>query len=622
MHFKFSFHFNVKIFRVTILFIIVPLLATIQFNSRNDHFIQIDIYFSNALDSVERQLSDLKLSSQKKEPIKLLQQKFFEARLAYKSLAVLSEYFNRNESRYLNGPPVSWIQDEVPDVIIPPHGFQQLETILFGKWETKNYKMIEDEIDFMQSIIQKMKHEPDRIYKFKDDLAWEAMRSACLRITVLDITGYESPEALYSFHEAIASMQSIKKLVAFYKGDITANDQNIYTQFTSIADKTELYLSTCKNFNSANRLILITSYLDPLYKSIVQLRKSLKITISGERSPVNADAESLFAEDFMNLTFFSPAKGYLVNPARIELGKKLFYDPILSGTKTRSCASCHKPELAFTDGLKVPAAIEKETLLKRNTPTLWNSVFQTKQFYDSRTSILENQLDEVVHNADEMKGSLKLNSEELKDIPTYVSLFMKAYPGEKDLFAPFNIANAISSYVRSLVALNSRFDQYMRGNKTALTASEKNGFTLFAGKAKCATCHFIPLFNGLIPPQYTETESEVLGVPSSKSKTSASLDPDLGKFDFTRAEIHKHSFKIPTLRNIQLTAPYMHNGVYNTLEEVMDFYNNGGGEGLKIAPENQTLPSDKLNLSKKEISDIIAFMKTLTDTIAGKRQYD
>jgi len=162
--------------------------------------------------------------------------------------------------------------------------------------------------------------------------------------------------------------------------------------------------------------------------------------------------------------------------------------------------------------------------------------------------------------------------------------------------------------------MNSRFDQYMRGDTLKLTRREKNGFNLFMGKAKCATCHHLPLFNGLLPPDFSETESEVLGVPQSNDRHNAKLDPDEGRFLFTNSSIHKYSFKTPTLRNIGLTAPYMHNGVYTTLEEVMEFYNKGGGRGLGIAPSSQTLPFDKLNLSKKEIFNIISFMLSLTDT--------
>jgi cytochrome c peroxidase len=159
----------------------------------------------------------------------------------------------------------------------------------------------------------------------------------------------------------------------------------------------------------------------------------------------------------------------------------------------------------------------------------------------------------------------------------------------------------------------------MRGDSTQLNKAEQNGFNLFTGKAKCATCHFMPLLNGLVPPDFNETESEVLGVPSIK-KGKKILDTDLGKYGFTRSVLHKHSFKIPTVRNSALTAPYMHNGVFSTLTQVVEFYNKGGGKGLGIAPDNQTLPFDKLSLSKKEVGDIVLFLKKLTDTTYAFRR--
>ena len=148
----------------------------------------------------------------------------------------------------------------------------------------------------------------------------------------------------------------------------------------------------------------------------------------------------------------------------------------------------------------------------------------------------------------------------------------------------------------------------MRGNES-FSEDEEAGFNLFAGKAKCATCHFIPLTNGTVPPSFMKSESEVLGVPNKNKK----LDADLGKFELTKAEIHRHSFKTPTIRNIALTAPYMHNGVFKNLEEVVDFYNDGGGKGLGFNLPNQTLPEDKLNLTSLEKQQLIAFMRTLTD---------
>ena len=176
------------------------------------------------------------------------------------------------------------------------------------------------------------------------------------------------------------------------------------------------------------------------------------------------------------------------------------------------------------------------------------------------------------------------------------------------------IIKAISSYISTLNGFNSKFDRNIRAEEDTFTEEEKLGFNLYMGKALCATCHFIPLTNGTVPPFFSEHEKEVIGVPETAA--NASLDDDLGFYwrHDQKLEVHKGMFKTPTVRNSELTAPYMHNGVYKTLEEVMNFYNLGGGGGMGFNLPYQTLPFDNLQLSKKEEKALIAFMKTLTDT--------
>lgn len=176
-----------------------------------------------------------------------------------------------------------------------------------------------------------------------------------------------------------------------------------------------------------------------------------------------------------------------------------------------------------------------------------------------------------------------------------------------------NIRHAIASYIRTLNTFDSKFDRNINKEEKTLASNEIKGFNLFMGKASCATCHFPPTFNGTIPPDFRETELEVLGVPKTKKWENAIVDSDLGRHDVFQTEERKHAFKTPTIRNIEKTAPYMHNGVYDNLEEVMKFYNLGGGAGIGIHLDNQTLPFDNLNLTDEEIADIVAFMKTLTD---------
>ena len=183
----------------------------------------------------------------------------------------------------------------------------------------------------------------------------------------------------------------------------------------------------------------------------------------------------------------------------------------------------------------------------------------------------------------------------------------------------FGITRALATYMRTLIGMNARFDQYIRGDLQEIESSVKRGFNLFMGKAACGTCHFAPLYSGVVPPKYLETETEVLGVPKTLDTISPELDDDLGRFNRFLDEICQNSFKTVTVRNAELTAPYMHNGLYQTLEEVVDFYDRGGGLGPGLDVPNQTLPADRLNLTQQEKEDLVEFMKALTDTVGTTR---
>ena len=618
LHTRFANIFRVKITgKITItvvVFLIFMLFASSQ-KKTNDFNQKIDDYLAVQLRFVKMKIQELqKLAIEKADPAQLKKQ-FRSARLAYKKIAVLTEYFNTYESKVLNGPAIPRIESEVADRIIPPQGFQAAEQLIFSDWNKKSgYDDLKALTEEMLNRLTAIENETDRKYKFSKELVFDAIRSSIVAIINTGITGFDSPVANYSLPEAVSTLEGINKLLPYFSYETTPVEKTAFTALIPLTGKAINYLRQHNHFSGFDRLDFIADYLNPIYKQLVQARVKSGVNIPPGRNAVNFNAESIFAPNALSINFYSPPAEYWVTPERIHLGKLLFSDPVLSGNQKRSCASCHKPEMAFTDGLTKPYSLDGERQLIRNTPTVINSGFQTKQFFDSRADILENQLSEVVHNTEEMQGTMQQSTTRLKNNEQYIGLFKTAYPAEKDPINPFTIANAISNYVRSLQSLNAAFDRYMRGDKKSLTASQKNGFNLFAGKAKCATCHFIPLFNGLVPPGYAETESEVLGVPGSKEKNPAMLDEDLGKYLFTKSVIHKYSFKTPTLRNIELTAPYMHNGVFTTLEEVMEFYNNGGGKGLHIAPPNQTLPSEKLNLSAKEIKDVINFMKALTDT--------
>jgi cytochrome c peroxidase len=283
------------------------------------------------------------------------------------------------------------------------------------------------------------------------------------------------------------------------------------------------------------------------------------------------------------------------------------------------------PERAFTDGRARAALLDAHAPLQRarNTPTLINAALQPTLFDDNRVFTLEDQATDVLGSKNEMGGSLKTATAAVRLKDDYKDDFATAFGVARDsAITQQRLRLALAAYVRSLRATNSRFDRATRGDLAALTAEERDGFTVFMGKAKCGTCHFAPLFNGATPPWLTEAEPEVIGVPLRAVKQGAVIDPDSGRFNVRRIDQHLHAFRTPTLRNIELTAPYMHNGVFKTLDEVLDFYEGGGGHGIGISLAHQTLPVDSLHLTRVEKKAVIAFLRTLTDTVtaSGSRE--
>ncbi len=202
---------------------------------------------------------------------------------------------------------------------------------------------------------------------------------------------------------------------------------------------------------------------------------------------------------------------------------------------------------------------------------------------------------------------------------SYRADFSRALPAHRDsAVTSLGVRAAIAAYLRTLVAMNSRFDRAVRGDTTALTLAERHGFEVFEGKARCGTCHFAPLFSGTMPPDFVTSEPEIIGVPVRPVIHHAVLDPDEGRAGVTHATEHRYAFKVPTLRNVTLTAPYMHNGAFASLEQVVDFYDRGGGAGIGASVRGQTLDPAPLHLTHDERRDLVAFLGALTDTVVTR----
>lgn len=297
---------------------------------------------------------------------------------------------------------------------------------------------------------------------------------------------------------------------------------------------------------------------------------------------------SLFDSGAFDPWAFAQADAPNPDAAEIALGRSLFTDTRLGGRSGRSCAVCHQPGRAFTDGQPMNA--------RRNVPTLINAALEHDLFADLRAPTLEAQVRDVVANPREMAG------EPLDSVAARMRM-----PAS-------SIQQALAAYERTLVRLDSRFDRAVRGDSNALSSRERRGFTVFMSKGQCGFCHIAPLFNGLVPPAFDRSEVEVLGVPRAADTVHASPDTDVGRYAITHDGRDLHAFRTPSLRNVAVTAPYMHNGVYQTLDQVIDFYNRGGGEGIGARLPNQTLPLRPLYLTAEERRDLVAFLGALTDT--------
>ncbi len=291
------------------------------------------------------------------------------------------------------------------------------------------------------------------------------------------------------------------------------------------------------------------------------------------------------------------------SPQQIDLGRYLFFDPVLSADNSLSCAGCHKPEMGFADGLAHSVGINHRQL-KRSAPTLWNVGFLNSFFWDARASSMEEQMSGPLFSPSEMGSTPEKLLAKLNNIDEYRQLFSTAFPGRKkdDTISMLEVCRSLAAFESSLVSLNSRYDHYAMGYHEALSAQEIEGLNIFRSfVARCAECH--------TPPLFTNQQIAVLGTPEPEG-----LPLDIGAEKTFRDSTMRAGFKVPTLRNIDKTAPYMHSGVFATLREAVDFYNKGRGHAV---PKGEKLYLHwhiwDPKLTDYEIDRVVDFLKTLDD---------
>jgi len=578
----------------------------------NEYLIDFENYLKN--------LSKLELMEFNKLHKTEIRNQFTNVRKSYKKLEHFMEHYDSLEVKYyINGAPLPKAEEHanLPN-LIEAQGLQVLDEMIYE--DDIDFKELKRKIELLVTHSKQI-YESHQKIKYQNRYYFEAARRQIIRIFTLCLTNFDTPGSANGIYESAISLKKLHQQLNYYGETFELKNKPLYNQLNFLFDASISYLNECNNFNDFDHLNYYKDFLQPLYSCLLDSHLALEYPIIDEISnllqPVNYTNNQFFDTNFLNAGFYADIYPQNISKKRAKLGKLLFYEPAIAHNLKGSCASCHLPEKGFTDGLRKSTDFVSNNNLQRNTPTVLNTIFADRFFWDLEESTIAKQIEKVVVNHKELQMNFTKIAERLNKSEGYKKYFNEAYPemGIKK----WSIINALANYMLTLNSFNSPFDKFIRAETNNIDDSVIDGFNLFMGKAGCATCHFPPTFSGLVPPLFYESESEVLGVPAENNGVDAILDEDMGRYHNGRSkeffENYKNSFKTVTIRNTALTAPYMHNGVFNTLEEVMEFYNNGGGVGMGIEVPNQTLPADSLHLTQYEQTAIVTFMEALTDTV-------
>lgn len=287
--------------------------------------------------------------------------------------------------------------------------------------------------------------------------------------------------------------------------------------------------------------------------------------------------------------FLEVPAGNVVTPAKVALGERLFFDPVLSRDSSTACTSCHRPDHAFSDTGAVSVGVGGRRG-RRNVPTVFNRAYGRSHFWDGRSTSLEDQVLRPIEDSLEMDMPVPAMVERLRGIPSYRAAFRTAF---EDGLTADNVARALASYLRTLRTSDAAIDRFKQGDRSALSESAQRGFNLFVGKGNCASCHF--------GPNFTDEEFHNTGVAWRQGSPA-----DSGRFAVSRADRDLGAFKTPTLREIACTAPYMHDGSLRTLGDVVRFYDGGGHANSQLDVEIRPL-----RLEREEQQSLVEFLHAL-----------
>lgn len=548
-----------------------------------------------------------------------------EARNQMKGIDFWLRYLDPVVYRTINGPlPVEW-ETEVFEKFEAPYkregtGLTQAALYLEEENPDKEHLLylVQSSIDSRATYL----HDTTTKHLKTDDHFFLCNRLYLLNLAAIYTTGFECPDTSRIIPELRIMMAATNVIYSTFNESFGTTP--LPAEYLALYNKAVDFVNTQpEQYSLFDHFTFIRDYVNPLFIQNQKLLNKYKVfSRSMVDYSLNKKEISIFDKD---IYYGQNAKGIyhrVEDEATVKeienLGRMLFYDPILSANNQRSCASCHKPDEFFTDTLTATnLQFNGRDFLPRNTPSLINASYNHLLMMDGKHISLTAQTKDVMTNPKEMGSSREEILEKVLSCNEYKQGFKKLLqytPTEKEITLD-HIASAITLYYSKFSSYYSPFDEAMNEHKPITTAS-KEGFNLFMSKAQCATCHFVPQFNGVKPP-FVSSEFEVLGVPKDTAFTA--LSHDMGRHDAHKADEMKNAFRTGSLRNIQYTKPYMHNGVFNTLEQLVDFYNAGGGAGRGLNVPNQTLSADSLGLSKTEKNKLVKFMASLNEKIEFER---
>ncbi len=617
-----------KTYFIALLLASFVVLTNLSFRSPSadaDNTIYTKLYSSRiqAFNETEQDLIKLILSSDinNQDGIHSIKNKIAEARLKMKAVDFWFRYLDPTAYHQVNGPiPVEW-ETEVFEKFEKPYrrngaglGLAELYLDEKGIHKDSLIALINSSIKITDV------YQADSITRNLNSYHhfYLANRLYLLNLAAIYTTGFECPNAGNIIPELVSMMESSWQLYTAY--DLSFPNYPVkqpylvlYQQALNFVKKQPVDPVKFDHYH------FVKDYVNPLFRLNQEMIREYKVFSNNFNDFTLDDAStSIFDKSLYKgqneKGIFLPVDDTAALNEIKEIGKLLFYDPILSGNNKRSCASCHKSTEYFTDtAIATSLQLNNRQSLPRNTISLVNVVYNHLLMLDGKHTSLLNQGKDVVTNSIEMGSNENDIVKNVLSCDVYEKAFkhfVKLTPNSKKISVD-HIISAVVLYYSRFSNYYAPFDDAMN-KQMPLAENAVKGFNLFMSKAKCGTCHFVPQFNGVKPP-FISTEFEVLGVPADTSFSR--LSADSGRVKVNPAAEMMNAFRTGTIRNAEHTKPYMHNGVFKTLEEVINFYDAGGGAGRGLKIKNQTLSQDSLKLTNIEKEQLLVFMHSLNEDI-------